>query len=70
MADRLRYAKDADGLAFLRVDSVRASDGGQYRCREDFDHSPTRNAFVQLNVISKCAQPVGVTAVNGCHATR
>lgn len=55
VTDRVRYAEDADGLAFLRVDSVRASDGGQYRCREDFEHSPTRNAFVQLNVISECA---------------
>ncbi|XP_060858904.1 hemicentin-1-like [Metopolophium dirhodum] len=50
MEDRIYYTENK-GFAVLIIEDVRTSDGGQYRCREDFKYSPTRNNFILLDVI-------------------
>lgn len=52
MDNRVNYAEN-EGLPILIIDNVRASDGGEYRCREDFKYSPTRNNFIVLDIISE-----------------
>lgn len=52
MEGRVHYSKDK-GLAVLIIENVRTTDGGQYRCREDFKYSPTQNNFILLDIISK-----------------
>ncbi|XP_050439525.1 hemicentin-1-like [Adelges cooleyi] len=50
MIDRVYYTI-SKGWATLTIESVQPSDGGQYRCREDFKYSPTRNNYILLNII-------------------
>lgn len=52
MGERVYYTENK-GLAVLIIEDVRKSDGGQYRCREDYKYSPTRNNFILLDIISK-----------------
>jgi len=52
MEERIYYTENK-GFAVLIIEDVRTSDGGQYRCREDFKYSPTRNNFILLDIISK-----------------
>lgn len=51
--DERIYNIENKGFNVLIIEDVRTSDGGQYRCREDFKYSPTRNNFILLDVISK-----------------
>ncbi len=39
--------------AFLRIEKLRRSDAGFYRCRVDFRQAPTRNAKVRLSLIGE-----------------
>ncbi|GAB0098066.1 IGv domain-containing protein [Sergentomyia squamirostris] len=50
---RRAYFQAAVQPASLTIESTKSSDSGMYRCRVDFHKSPTRNARVQLKVISK-----------------
>ncbi|XP_029346856.1 hemicentin-1 [Acyrthosiphon pisum] len=50
MEDRIYYTENK-GFAVLIIEDIRTSDGGQYRCREDFKYSPTRNNFILLDII-------------------
>lgn len=52
MEDRIYYT-ESKGFDVLIIENVRTSDGGQYRCREDFEYSPTRNNFILLDIIGK-----------------
>lgn len=47
------YFQVAAEPASLTIESTKDSDSGTYRCRVDFHKSPTRNARVQLKIISK-----------------
>jgi hypothetical protein len=51
--DERIYNTEIKGFNVLVIEDVRTSDGGQYRCREDFKYSPTRNNFILLDIISK-----------------
>ena len=37
----------------LNLDPVVAGDGGQYRCRVDYETSPTRNTRIKLKLVGK-----------------
>ena len=37
----------------LNIDPVEPSDAGRYRCRVDFDISPTRNTRIKLKLVGK-----------------
>ncbi|CAI6357930.1 unnamed protein product [Macrosiphum euphorbiae] len=50
MKERIYYTENK-GYAVLIIEDIRTSDGGQYRCREDFKYSPTRNNFILLDII-------------------
>jgi len=52
MEDRIYYTENK-GFAVIIIEDIRITDGGQYRCREDFKYSPTRNNFILLDIISK-----------------
>lgn len=52
MEDRIYYTENK-GFAVIIIEDIRTTDGGQYRCREDFKYSPTRNNFILLDIISK-----------------
>ncbi|XP_025422622.1 hemicentin-1-like [Sipha flava] len=49
--DERIYNTEIKGFNVLVIEDVRTSDGGQYRCREDFKYSPTRNNFILLDII-------------------
>ncbi|KAF0771676.1 hemicentin-1-like [Aphis craccivora] len=51
MEDRIYYTENK-GFAVIIIEDIRITDGGQYRCREDFKYSPTRNNFILLDIIS------------------
>lgn len=38
-------------MAYMRINPVKANDGGEYRCRVDFRRARTVNRILKLNVI-------------------
>jgi len=42
----------------LNIDPVEPSDAGRYRCRVDFDISPTRNTRIKLKLVVRPTKPV------------
>ena len=39
--------------SYLNIEPVTAGDSGQYRCRVDYEVSPTRNTRIKLKLIGK-----------------
>ncbi len=50
---RRKKNRDLGPVARLVVERLEAGDGGAYKCRTDFEKSPTRNHRVDLQVLSK-----------------
>lgn len=50
---RRAYFQPSETPAALVIDGAQDSDSGIYRCRVDFDRSPTRHYRVQMKIISK-----------------
>lgn len=42
----------------LNIDPVSVEDSGQYRCRVDYDTSPTRNTRIKLKLVARPTKPV------------
>lgn len=47
------YFSTGQRPAQLKVDNIKISDEGMYRCRVDFRNSPTRNLKINLTVIGE-----------------
>ena len=44
--------------SYLNIEPVTAGDSGQYRCRVDYEISPTRNTRIKLKLIGEASSVV------------
>ena len=42
--------------SYLNIERVVAADSGQFRCRVDFEVSPTRNTRIKLKLVGRCRE--------------
>ena len=49
--------------SYLNIEPVTAGDSGQYRCRVDYEISPTRNTRIKLKLIGEASSAVVVYGV-------